>query len=85
MSRDRAAEYKRTRNARKYFLVCDVSRSAAEKNTQRYSIMATLKGCILIYIIGRYYHIRKYPSGFMNARYGNKHKVKAIDYTKYKL
>lgn len=70
---------------RKYFRFCDVSRSAAEKNTQQYSIMATAKGRILIFIIGVYYPIRRYPSGLMNKRYGNKHNIKAIDYTKYKM
>jgi len=70
---------------RKYFLVCDVSRSAADKKTQQNSIMATVKGCILIFIIGTYYHIRKYPSDLENTRCGNKHNIKAIDNTKYKL
>jgi len=70
---------------RKYYPICDVSRSAAEKNTQQYSIMATVKGCVLIVIIGTYYHIRQYPSGLMNTRYGNKHNIKAIECTQYKL
>jgi len=62
---------------RKYYLVCDVSTSAAEKNTQQYNIMATVKGCILIFIIGKYYHIRKYPSGLTNTSYENKHDIQA--------
>jgi len=62
---------------RKYYLVCDVSTSAADKNTQQYNIMATVKGCILIFIIGTYYHTRKYPSGLMNTRYGSKHDIQA--------